>query len=106
MKPETESKLQAIIRQVETEGYERGLREGISRLEMIAAVVPSSVPKRWAIEQAGREAKVLWAKIIKPTSHLSPAAACARTAHTPGSTPTTANGDRNASYESPHGKES
>ena len=72
-----------MMRDVEQAGFERGLREGISRLEMLAAVVPSSVTKAWFVEQANREAKTLWRKLPNPKVTLDAHSASVRSEERP-----------------------
>jgi len=40
-------------------GLGSGVAEGVSRLEWLASVVPSSVTKQWILDQAGRQGRVL-----------------------------------------------
>lgn len=58
-------RINVMMRDVERAGYERGLLDGISRLEMLAAVVPSSVTKAWMIEQAARQAEIIRRKLTE-----------------------------------------
>lgn len=68
MDDELRLRVRSLLNDTEQAGYERGLREGISRLDMIAALIPASVTKAWLIEHAAREAETLGRK-LKERNH-------------------------------------
>jgi hypothetical protein len=59
----TDDQLAAVIAAIRREEYQRGLREGISRLESIAAIVPTTWSKQQILRQADESAKVLRRKL-------------------------------------------
>ena len=54
-----------LFDKVEQSGYERGLREAMSYLDMIACVVPERTTKRQLIEQAQKANEILTANYIQ-----------------------------------------
>lgn len=61
--------LALALARLEAVAYAKGVAEGLSRLEMLAAIVPESVTKKQLVEMIGREAKALianWNKQPKP----------------------------------------
>jgi hypothetical protein len=55
----TDDQLSAVIAAIRGEEYRRGLLEGISRLESIAAIVPATWTKQQILSQAHGAAKEL-----------------------------------------------
>lgn len=62
-KPSRESRIESILKEEYFDGYERGLRDGIRRLEFIASTVPGSVTKKQILEMCSKEAEGLSKKI-------------------------------------------
>ena len=56
---------ESFLKAVETTGYQAGLVEGASRLETLAAIIPSSTTKTQLLELAAGEAAVLRARAAK-----------------------------------------
>jgi len=52
-------RLSGVVEEAYLRGLDRGLLKGVSRLEWLASVVPSSVTKQWILDQAGRQGRVL-----------------------------------------------